>query len=179
MGTRRKRDHTFLWATVVVVLAGAALFGGVLAVRVVAADEGGQQAQLQSPPSYNGVSSYGMTGYAPLKVEPTDETPPFISKRLQDGRGVVLLVYCQGAPDDMQMLSYFNDIKRQYAADTSFFAFEAHDVTQLGDTLTQLRVSDPPVLAIIRGDGEVAQLYTGWIGYQVMEQRIANAVRGL
>jgi hypothetical protein len=42
-----------------------------------------------------------------------------------------------------------------------------------------LRVSDPPILAIIRGDGVVSELYTGWIGLKVMEQRVADAVRGL
>ncbi len=64
-------------------------------------------------------------------------------------------------------------------ADTSFFSFEAHSTAELGDTLTQLRVSDPPILAVIRGNGDVAQLYTGWIGEKVMEQVVANAVRGL
>jgi len=91
----------------------------------------------------------------------------------------VLLVYVDGAADDMEMLSFFNDVKAQYGADGSFMDFEAHKTTELGDTLTQLRVSNPPILAIIRGNGEVAQLYTGWIGKQVMEQVVANAVRGL
>ena len=40
-------------------------------------------------------------------------------------------------------------------------------------------MSDPPILAIIRGNGEVAELYTGWIGLKVMEQVVADAVRGL
>ena len=83
------------------------------------------------------------------------------------------------ATDDMEMLSYFNDIKANYAADSSFFSFEARESKQLGDLLAQLRVSDPPILAIIRGDGTVAELYTGWIGQKVMEQQVANAVRGL
>ena len=117
--------------------------------------------------------------YAPLTIEPTAETPEFITKRLDEKRGIVLLVYVAGATDDMEMLSYFNDIKANYAADSSFFSFEARESKQLGDTLTQLRVSDPPILAIIRGDGTVAQLYTGWIGFKVMEQQVADAVRGL
>jgi hypothetical protein len=88
-------------------------------------------------------------------------------------------VYVKGASDDMEMLDYFNDIKANYAADSSFFSFEARESKQLGDLLSQLRVSDPPILAIIRGDGVVAQLYTGWIGFKVMEQEVADAVRGL
>jgi hypothetical protein len=79
----------------------------------------------------------------------------------------------------MQMLSYFNDVKAQYGADSSFMSFEALEVTELGDTLDQLRVSNPPILAVIRGNGEVAELYTGWIGLKVMEQVVADAVRGL
>jgi hypothetical protein len=130
-------------------------------------------------PSYNSVSSYGMTGYAPLKLVPTDQTPDFIKSRLAEQRGLVLLVYAEGAADDMEMLSYFNDVKAQYGADSSFMAFEARKTTELGDTLDQLRVSNPPILAVIRGSGEVSELYTGWIGRKVMEQVVADAVRGL
>ena len=77
----------------------------------------------------------------------------FITKRLDEKRGIVLLVYVEGATDDMEMLAYFNDVKAKYAADSSFFSFEARESKQLGDMLAQLRVSDPPILAIIRGDG--------------------------
>jgi hypothetical protein len=174
-----KRNRTFLFGAILILVVGALLFGGVVAVRVLASSSETAAAPLPAPTSYNSVSSYGMTGYATLKIEPTDETPSFITKRLDEGRGIVLLVYCQGASDDMEMLSYFNDIKANYAADSSFFSFEARESKQLGDTLMQLRVSDPPILAIIRGDGEVAQLYTGWIGFKVMEQEVADAVRGL
>jgi len=174
-----KRNRTLMLTVVVILVVGALLFGSVVAVRVLAAAGTTTATGAQAPASYNSVSSYGMTGYAPLTITPTSETPSFISERIEEGRGMVLLVYVDGATDDMEMLSYFNDIKAQYAADESFFAFEARDSSQLGDTLMQLRVSDPPILAIIRGDGQVAQMYTGWIGYKVMEQNIANAVRGV
>jgi hypothetical protein len=107
------------------------------------------------------------------------ELPDFIKSRLEEQRGIVLLVYVDGAADDMEMLDSFNAVKAQYAADTSFMDFEARKVTELGNTLDQLRVSNPPILAVIRGTGEVAQLYTGWIGRKVMEQVIFNASRGL
>jgi hypothetical protein len=158
---------------------GAVLFGGVVAVRVLADTTAPAAASLPAPASYNTVSSYGMTGYAPLKLEPTDQTPEFITSRLNEQRGIVLLVYVEGAADDMQMLDSFTAVKAQYAADASFLGFEARKVTELGDTLDQLRVSNPPILAVIRGNGDVAQLYTGWISRKVMEQVIANAVRGL
>ena len=174
-----KRNRTFLLGAVLILAVGAVLFGGVVAVRVLASGGEAAVTPLPTPTSYNSVSSYGMTGYAPLTLTPTAETPEFITKRLDEKRGIVLLVYVKGAADDMEMLSYFNDIKANYAADSSFFSFEARESKQLGDTLTQLRVSDPPILAIIRGDGQVAQLYTGWIGFKVMEQEVADAVRGL
>jgi hypothetical protein len=174
-----KRNRMFLFSAVLVLVVGAVLFGGVVAVRVLASSGETAVTPTPAPTTYNSVSSYGMTGYAPLTIEPTAETPNFITKRLDEGRGIVLLVYVQGASDDMEMLSYFNDIKANYAADSSFFSFEARESKQLGDTLMQLHVSDPPILAIIRGDGQVAQLYTGWIGFKVMEQEIADAVRGL
>src|SRR5665647_2599287 len=44
-------------------------------------------AALPTPASYNTVSSYGMTGYAPLKLTPTAETPSFITSRLKEERG--------------------------------------------------------------------------------------------
>ncbi|MBE0528343.1 MAG: hypothetical protein IH629_03955 [Thermoleophilia bacterium] len=174
-----KPNRMFLFSAVLVLVVGALLFGSVVAVRVLASSGDTAATPVPAPTTYNSVSSYGMTGYAPLTIEPTAETPSFITKRLDEGRGIVLLVYVEGASDDMEMLSSFNDIKANYSADSSFFSFEARESKQLGDTLTQLRVSDPPLLAIIRGDGQVAQLYTGWIGFKVMEQEIADAVRGL
>jgi hypothetical protein len=174
-----KRNRAFLLTAVLILVVGAGLFGGVVAVRVLAASGATATTTAAAPSSYNSVSSFGMTGYAPLTIEPTADTPSFITERLDENRGIVLLVYCSGASDDMEMLSYFNDVKANYSADSSFFSFEARESKQLGDTLTQLRVSDPPILAVIRGDGQVAQLYTGWIGFKVMEQEIADAVRGL
>ncbi len=174
-----KRNRTFLLGAVLILVIGALLFGGVIAVRVMAESGATPAPAATQPVSYNSVSSYGMTGYPPLTIEPTAETPDFITTRLDENRGIVLLVYVKGASDDMEMLSSFNDIKANYGADSSFFSFEARESKQLGDTLMQLRVSDPPILAIIRGDGTVANMYTGWIGFKVMEQEIADAVRGL
>ena len=175
-----KRNKAFLITAALIVVVGAALFGGVVAVRVLAASNPAASAALPAPASYNSASSYGITGYAPLKLDAEDpKLPEFIKSRLAEQRGIVLLVYVDGAADDMEMLDSFNAVKAQYAADTSFMSFEARKVTELGDTLDQLRVSNPPILAIIRGTGEVAQLYTGWIGRKVMEQVVFNASRGL
>ncbi len=195
---RIARSSSSVTVTVALILAaGAIIFGGVLAVRVTAATG---SAPATAPgaskiTSNNTVGSFGLgnvdrppgtytaatssSGYQPLTITPTDETPSFITERLDEGQGMVLLVYCDGASDDMEMLSYFNAIKSQYAADSSFFSFESVETTELGDTLDQLRISNPPVLAIIGGDGEVDELYAGWIGMKVMEQRVADAVRGL
>src|SRR5450759_2042715 len=175
-----RRNRAFLISAALILGIGAALFGGgVVAVRVFAAAGATPPAALTTPASYNTVSSYGMTGYAPLKLTPTAETPSFITSRLQEQRPIVLLVYCEGAADDTEMLSYFDDVKAQLGADSSFMSFEARETSELGDTLQQLRVSNPPVLAVIRGSGEVAELYTGWIGRKVMEQVVADAVHGL
>ena len=174
-----RRNRAFLITAALILVVGAALFCGVVAVRVFAAAETAAPAALPTPASYNTVSSYGTTGYAPLKITPTAETPSFITSRLEEQRGIVLLVYVEGAADDMEMLSYFNAVKGQYGVDSSFMSFEAHKTTELGDTLQQLRVSNPPILAVIRGSGEVAELYTGWIGRKVMEQVVADAARGL
>lgn len=92
---------------------------------------------------------------------------------------MVLLVYVEGATADMDMLKSFNALKGRYSADASFMDFESHRVGEVGDTLEQLRVSDPPILAVISGKGEVKQLYTGWVDFTVMEQVISNAARGL
>ncbi|MFA4965314.1 MAG: hypothetical protein WC709_06730 [Thermoleophilia bacterium] len=174
-----KRNRAFLITAAMILVVGAILFGGVVAVRVLAETNTTPAAPLPAPASYNSASSYGVTGYAPLTLTPTADTPSFITKRLDEKRGIVLLVYCAGAAADMEMLSYFDAVKSQFDADSSFFSFEALESKQLGDTLQQLRVSDPPLLAIIRADGEVAELYTGWISRKVMEQQIADAVRGL
>lgn len=181
-----RRNSSFLLAIALILGVGASIFGGVLAVRVVAAEGTAPVTASTSPTSNNIVSSYGLgsipatsAGYQPLVITPTVDTPAFITDRLAEQQGVVLLVYVEGASDDMEMLNSFNTVKGQYAADSTFLAFEALATTELGDTLGQLRVSDPPILAIIRGDGVVSELYTGWIGLKVMEQRVADAVRGL
>ena len=174
-----RRNRAFVVTAACILVVGAALFGSVVAVRVLAAGATTPAAPLPTPTSYNVADSYGITGYAPLTIVPTAETPAFIKQRLDEKRGIVLLVYCQGAADDMEMLSYFKGIKAQYANDTSFFDFEARASSDLGDTLQLLHVSDPPILAIIRGNGQVAEMYTGWIGEKVMEQQVADAVRGL
>jgi hypothetical protein len=184
-----RRNSSFLLTIALILGIGASIFGGVVAVRVAAAESAAPVAASTTITSNNPVSSYGLgslpaatpsaTGYEPLVFTPTAETPAFITDRLAEQKGIVLLVYCEGASDDMAMLSSFNTVKGQYAADTTFMAFEAVATTELGDTLDQLRVSDPPILAIIRGDGVVSELYTGWIGLKVMEQRVADAVRGL
>jgi hypothetical protein len=182
-----KRNSSFLLTIGLILGVGASIFGGVMAVRVVAAESAASATASADITANNMVSSYGLGslpastppgGYEPLMITPTSETPTFITDRLAAGQGIVLLVYVQGASDDMEMLSSFNTVKGQYGADSTFMAFEAVAVSELGDTLGQLRVSDPPILAIIRGDGTVSELYTGWIGRKVMEQRVADAVRG-
>ena len=169
------RNRPFVVTAALILVVGAVLFGSVVAVRVFAAGTT-PATPLPAPASYNTVSSYGTTGYAPLQLTPTAETPSFITTRLEEERGLVLLVYCEGAADDMEMLSSFNAVKAQWGADSSFMSFEARRTTELGDTLQQLRVSNPPILAVILGNGQVAELYTGWIGRKVMEQVVADAL---
>ena len=141
-----KRNRAFLVGAVLIVVVGALLFGGVIAVRVMAESGATPAPAATQPASYNSVSSFGMTGYQPLTVVPTADTPEFITKRLDENRGIVLLVYVKGASDDMEMLSYFNDIKANYAADSSFFSFEARESKQLGRparAAARERPSDP------------------------------------
>jgi hypothetical protein len=110
-------------------------------------------------------------------VTPTDETPSFIANPLKEKRGVILLIYIRDSIDDEEMVDNFSYVKSKYAADASFFAFEARNVSELGDVPSQLKVDQPPALAVISGDGKVYQLYTGWIDVKVMEQVVANALR--
>jgi hypothetical protein len=127
--------------------------------------------------SYNAAGSYGIAGMPPLTVKPTADTPKYVTNALKEQRGVVLLVYLQGATDDQEMVANFQAIKSQYAAQASFFNFEAKSVSQTGDMLDQLKIAAPPALAVISPDGTVYQEYTGWIDRAVMEQVVANAVR--
>jgi hypothetical protein len=170
------RNRSFLVAVVLVLLCGLAILGGYTAIRVFA-QENSTITTPTGQTDYNKTGSYGMAGYAPLTLEPTDATPEFITTPLNDQRGIILLVYVQGAGADDEMLANFNKVKAMYQSQASFFNFEAHKVAELGDVLAQLKVSSPPILAVIQGDGTVAQLYTGWIGEKVMEQVVADAVR--
>jgi len=163
-------------------LAALIVLGGLIVMGAFTAFFAWGQTGTETPATaggvnYNSAGSYGITGYPPLTVTPTSATPAFISDALNDNRGVILLAYVSGAAADDEMLASFRRLKSKYSAQASFFSFEARDVSELGDVLDQLRVSSPPALAVIRGDGGVYQLYTGWIGERVMDQVVANAVR--
>lgn len=158
-----------------IVLAGAVVFGSMTAFMALG------QAGVPAAPgtagvSYNAAGSFGTTGLPTLSIT-TATAPTIVSDSLKQNRGVILLAYVAGAADDDDMLASFNAIKAKYAAQASFFSFEAADISQLGNMLDQLHVSAPPILAVIRGDGTVYQIYTGWIGEQVMDQVVANALR--
>lgn len=170
------RNRSFLIAVLLILVCGAAILGGVTAIRVFAEDAT-PIATTTAESNMNTAGSYGITGYSELKLEPTDETPNFITKPLEEERGVILLVYVRGASSDEEMLANFNKVRTMYQSQASFFNFEARKIKELGDVLTQLKVNSPPMLAVIRGDGTVSQLYTGWIGQKVMEQVVANALR--
>ncbi|HMK92148.1 MAG TPA: hypothetical protein VK576_04045 [Thermoleophilia bacterium] len=127
--------------------------------------------------SNNTAGSYGITGYQPIAVKPeAGDVPTFISNPLKEKRGVILLVYVPGSAADEQMVTYFNNVKAKYADRGSFFSFEARKASELGNVLAQLRISQPPALAVISPDGSVYQEYTGWIGQKVMEQVVSNAL---
>jgi hypothetical protein len=127
--------------------------------------------------SNNTAGSFGITGYQPLAVDPkADNVPGFIKNPLAEKRGVILLVYVKGSTDDDQMLASFEALKAKYADQGSFFSFESRKASELGTVLAQLKISQPPALAVISPDGKVYQEYTGWIAPKVMEQVIANAL---
>ena len=124
----------------------------------------------------NTAGSFGITGFEPITLKPVGDVPSFIAGPLKEKRGVILLVYVPGSQADDQMLTYFNNVKAKYADRASFFSFQARKASELGNVLAQLKVSQPPALAVISPDGSVYQLYTGWIGQKVMEQVVANAL---
>lgn len=170
------RNKQFVVAAALIVLGGLFIMSLFTVFFAMAQDETGAATTTQT--NYNLTGSYGLTGFPDLKLEPTDETPKAIRKRLKEKRPIALLVYCKGAGADMSLKSSFQSIARKYAADMSFFKYESKQVKHLGDVLTQLEVSDPPICAIVRSDGSVAELYTGWVGYKVLDQQVADAVRG-
>jgi hypothetical protein len=184
-GTKR----SFLVRIGVVLLGGLAIMAVVTPLYVWA--RGSSTSPVVSLASENNwIGSYGLAGgaiaqpmmqsggtYTVMKVVPGPNTPQYVSDPLKDKRGVVLLVYVKGASDDEAMLANFEKLKAKYEAQGSFFSYEAADVSKTGDLLAQLKVSQPPVLAVISGDGSVYQEYTGWIDEQTMSQVLANALR--
>ena len=173
------RNRSFL-ATAALIVVGGLVVMGMFTVFFAMAESGSTTAA--QPASTEPVpipGSFGITGASTLTLQVTDNTPKPIANALKEQRGIVLLVYLDGATADMSMLEEVRSLKADYAADMSFFAYEVDDVKRLGDVLDQLQVYNPPILAIVRGDGTVSELYTGWVGAKVMEQRIADAARGL
>jgi hypothetical protein len=167
----------FLAAVGLIILAGTLIFGAMTAFLAWGrAGTTPAASGTTSTATLNAVGSYGATGLTGLAIKPTANTPSFISNALKQQKGVILLAYVSGATDDDEMLASFNAVKAEYSSQAAFFSFESADVSELGDVLEQLRVSAPPILAVIRGDGSVYQLYTGWISQQVMDQVVANAI---
>jgi hypothetical protein len=162
--------------SLLIVVGGLVIFGMTTAF-IAWGQSTGTPAAPAAQTDYNKVGSFGLTGYPALWVKPTAATPQFITDAFQNGRGVVLLAYVQGAADDDEMLLAFENIQATYADSADFFSFEAREVSETGDVLNQLGVNAPPILAVIRSDGGVYELYTGWISERVMEQVVANATR--
>ena len=173
------RNRSFL-ATAALIVVGGLVVMGMFTVFFAMAESGSTTAALPTATERIPIpGSYGITGSGALTIQVTDDTPKPIANALKEQRGFVLLVYMKGATADMAMLDQVRSLKAEYADDMSFFTYEVDDVKRLGDILGQLQVYDPPLLAIVRGDGTVSEMYTGWIGVKVMEQRIADAARGL
>jgi hypothetical protein len=167
---------SFLMKAAFILLGGLAIMGLFIGFFAWAESTSPPPTLAAADTAYNTVGSFGLEGYPALKLTPTAQTPGFIKGPLHQKRGVILLVYIKGSADDDAMLASFREVKKLYGADASFFSFESHDVRKTGDLLSQLRATSPPLFAIIAPDGTVDELYTGWVDYRVMEQRVADAV---
>jgi hypothetical protein len=174
MASRTHRP-SFRASVALICLGGLAIFGMFTALLAWGQTTAGPAAATQTK-TYNTVGSFGMDGYPALTLRPTAETPSFITDPLSQNRGVILLAYVEGAAADDEMLQSFEQVKAMYSDRASFFSFEAASSAELGDVLDQLGANQPPLLVVIRGDGSVYQLYTGWISEKVIEQVVSNAV---
>ncbi len=169
--------RSFFVKAALIVVMGAAIMVVVTGGIVLATNAPTTVTAVPVTGTYNTAGSYGITGYPALSVDTSSQNvPAFIKNPLAEKRGVILLVYCAGVTEDQQMLSYFNTIKAKYAAQGSFFSFEAAHASELGDILAQLKITQPPALAVISPDGKVYQEYTGWVSEKVMSQVVANAL---
>ena len=169
--------RSFFVKAALIVVMGAAIMVVVTGGIVLATNAPTTVAATPVSGNYNTAGSYGITGYPTLSVNMSAKNvPSFIKNPLAEKRGVILFVYCAGATEDDQMLGYFNAIKAKYAAQGSFFSFEAKHASELGDVLAQLKITQPPALAVISPDGSVYQEYTGWVSEKVMSQVVANAL---
>jgi hypothetical protein len=169
--------RSFLVKAALIVVMGAAIMALLTGGIVLATSAPTTVSPTTVAGNYNTAGSYGIVGYPTLSVNAqARNVPGFIKNPLAEKRGVILLVYVAGTTENDQMLGYFNAIKAKYAAQGSFFSFEARKASELGDVLAQLKISQPPALAIISPNGSVYQEYTGWISQKVMSQVIANAL---
>ena len=169
--------RSFFVKAALIVVMGAAIMVVVTGGIVLATNAPATVTAAPVSGNYNTAGSYGITGYPALSVNTSSSNvPSFIKNPLAEKRGVILLVYCAGVTEDQQMLTYFNTVKAKYAAQGSFFSFESAHADELGDILAQLKITQPPALAVISPDGKVYQEYTGWISEKVMSQVVANAL---
>jgi len=185
------RNRSFLLMAALILIAGGLLFGAVVAMRVAAA--GATNAAGEAGATNNYESSYGLGNTlaidaksaqtaaeaAPVMIKVTNETPAVVKEALEAKSPFVIFVYCSGASVDEEMRSYFNSVKSQYSNSAEFFSFEVADTAKLGDTLDQAQVNvhNPPIVIIADGEGEVQEIYTGWVGLKVLEQRLADVLR--
>ena len=105
------------------------------------------------------------------------DIPSFIKNPLAEKRGVILLVYVAGATEDMARCWATSTPSRPSTRPRVVLLVRGAQRHGARRRAAQLKISQPPALAVISPDGSVYQEYTGWISEKVMSQVVANAAR--
>ncbi len=149
-----RRNRTFLVTAVLILVVGALIFGGVIAVRVMAEGTTTTPAAPAAPANYNSVSSFGITGYAPLTVSRHRRHPRASSPSASRSSAASSCSSTWRArPTTWRCCSTSTTIKAQYAADARS-STSRRASPRARRPARPAQVSDPPILAIIDGDGQ-------------------------
>ena len=175
-----RRNKAFLITAALILVVGAALFGGVVAVRVFAAASDTPAAAASRP----GLVQHGQQlRHHRLRAAQAhaDRRDPVLHHLAPRGTARHRPSGVRGRRRRRHGdAAATSTTSRRSTAPTARSCPSRRARPRAGrHARSSCASSNPPILAVIRGNGEVAELYTGWIGLKVMEQVVADAVRGL
>jgi hypothetical protein len=111
------------------------------------------------------------------KLNTTSESPQAYTDAVEQGRPIVLLFYVPGQVDDGKVLASVQTLQASFA-DYVFLIYNYKDPSAYGDLSTLLDVDYPPEIILVRADGTVKKILSGYQDQGSINQELVNLRTG-